>query len=101
TEALRQAPGIASLGLGRTRIGIETGEVILGEVGRGAKRDYTAHGNAINIASRLESANKQFGSAIAIGPGTVAALGHHATVRRLGSVSLRGIEDAIDVYTPA
>ena len=101
TEALRKAPDIASLGLGRTRIGIETGEVIVGEVGRGAKRDYTAHGNAINVASRLEGANKQFGSAIAIGPGTVAALGGDAAVRRLGSVSLRGIEDAVDVYTPA
>jgi adenylate cyclase len=101
TEALRKAPDIAPLGLGRTRIGIETGEVIVGEVGRGAKRDYTAHGNAINVASRLEGANKQFGSAIAIGPGTVAALGRQTTVRRLGSIALRGIEDAVDVYTPA
>ena len=101
TEALRKAPDIASLSLGRTRIGLETGEVIVGEVGRGAKRDYTAHGNAINIASRLEGANKQLGSAIAIGPGTAAALGDMRLLRHIGSVTLRGIEDAVDVYTPA
>jgi adenylate cyclase len=101
TEALRKTPGIAPLGLGRTRIGIETGEVILGEVGRGAKRDYTAHGNAINLASRLEATNKQFESAIAIGPGTAAALGETIPLRRLGRVTLKGIEDEVDVYTPA
>jgi adenylate cyclase len=98
---LRKAPDITSLGLGRTRIGLETGEVIVGEVGRGAKRDYTAHGHAINIASRLEGANKQLGSAIAIGPGTAAALGDMSLLRHIGSVTLRGIEDAVDVYTPA
>jgi adenylate cyclase len=101
TEALRKVPDIVPLGLGRTRIGLETGEVIVGEVGRGARRDYTAHGNAINVASRLEGANKQLGSAIAIGPGTAAALGDMSLLRRLGSVTLRGIEDAVDVYTPA
>jgi adenylate cyclase len=101
TEGLRQTPAIAPLGLGRTRIGIETGEVILGEVGRGAKRDYTAHGNAINLASRLEGANKTFGSAIAIGPGTAAALGAEVPLRRLGNVTIRGIEDEVAVFTPA
>ena len=42
--------------LGRTRIGIETGRLIVGDVGRGAKIDYTAYGDAINTAARLEAA---------------------------------------------
>ena len=74
TETLRRAPGVAPLELGRTRIGIETGRAVLGDVGRGAKRDYTAYGRPLNLASRLQSANKSFGSSIALGPGTVAAL---------------------------
>ncbi len=73
TEELRREPRAMQLGLGRTRIGIETGRAILGDVGGGRKLDYTAHGAAINAAAKLEAANKQFGSSIAVGPGTVAA----------------------------
>jgi adenylate cyclase len=38
--------------LGRTRIGIETGPVVLGDVGSGAKIDYTAHGDALEMPDR-------------------------------------------------
>ena len=86
--------------LGRTRIGIETGPAILGEVGRGAKRDYTAYGRPLNLASRLQTANKTFGSSIALGPGTVAALAGRIKLTRLGALTLRGIGDEVEVYTP-
>jgi adenylate cyclase len=71
TEALRREAGAAANGLGRTRIGIETGTVVVGDFGGGGKLDYTAHGPAINTAAKLEVANKRFGSSIAVGPGTV------------------------------
>ncbi|MBL8906947.1 MAG: adenylate/guanylate cyclase domain-containing protein [Rhizobiales bacterium] len=100
TEAFRRAPGVAGLGLGRTRIGIETGPAILGEVGRGARRDYTAYGRPLNLASRLQTANKTFGSSIALGPGTVAALDGSVPLKRLGALNLRGIGDEVEVYTP-
>jgi adenylate cyclase len=100
TETFRRSPGIAALELGRTRIGIETGPAILGEVGRGAKRDYTAYGRPLNLASRLQIANKTFGSSIALGPGTVEALAGRVKLRRLGALSLRGIGDEVEVYTP-
>ena len=100
TETFRRSPGIADLGLGRTRIGIETGAAVLGEVGRGARRDYTAYGRPLNLASRLQTANKTFGSSIALGPGTVAALEGHVPLKRLGAISLRGIGDEVEVYTP-
>lgn len=67
TEALR-----AELGIGRTRIGIETGAAILGDVGSGARIDYTAHGPCVNLAARLEQAGKTLGPAVIVGPGTVA-----------------------------
>lgn len=100
TETFRRSPGIAELGLGRTRIGVETGPAILGEVGRGARRDYTAYGRPLNLASRLQTANKTFGSSIALGPGTVAALAGRVPLKRLGALTLRGIGDEVEVYTP-
>jgi len=100
TEELRKDPQVAPMGLGRTRIGIETGPAILGEVGRGAKRDYTAYGHAVNLASRLEQVNKQLGSSIALGPGTVAALKGKIEVRRLGRVAIRGVDGEVEVFEP-
>ncbi len=68
TEGLRR-----ELGLGRTRIGIETGEAILGDVGSGARIDYTAHGACVNLAARLQEAGKSLGPAVIIGPAAAAA----------------------------
>lgn len=75
TDALRAGSLGMRLQLGRTRIGIETGRAILGDVGGGRKLDYTAHGPAINAAAKLEAANKQYGTSILIGPGAAAKLG--------------------------
>ena len=101
TETLRSEPAFAEAGLGRTRIGIETGPAILGDVGRGAKRDYTAYGRVVNLASRLEQANKDLGTAILLGPGVAAALDGSVALASLGRVSIKGIADDIEVWTVA
>ena len=62
TEEVRRSPLGQRLQLGRTRVGIETGPAIVGDVGGSRKLDYTAHGNAMNAAARLEAANKDLGS---------------------------------------
>src|SRR6185295_17764004 len=95
TEEVRHSPLGQRLGLGRTRVGIETGPAIVGDVGGSRKLDYTAHGNAINAAARLEAVNKELGSAICIGPGTAACL-EPRTVRRIGTITPRGQSAAID-----
>ena len=88
------------LRLGRTRIGIETGPAIVGDVGGSRKLDYTAHGNAMNGAARLEAVNKELGSSICIGPGTAARL-DPAMLRQIGTLTLRGHSQPINVFTPA
>jgi adenylate cyclase len=70
TEAFRRTPAAQRLGFGRTRIGVETGDTIVGDVGIRTKLDYTAYGDAINAAARLETANKELGTSICIGPAT-------------------------------
>lgn len=100
TEELRRDPRGAAAQLGRTRIGIETGLAVLGDVGRGAKRDYTAYGHAVNLASRLEGANKRLGSSILLGPGTVAALAGRIPLRCLGKIAISGIDEEIEVFEP-
>jgi adenylate cyclase len=99
SEEVRKSPLGQRLRLGRTRVGIETGPAIVGDVGGGRKLDYTAHGNATNAAARLETANKDFGSSICIGPGTAARL-DPTTIRQLGTLTPRGQSGEIKVYTP-
>lgn len=68
TEALRHEPDMQAAGFGGTRIGLEAGQAILGDIGRGGRVDYTAHGTAVNLAARLQEANKMLGTRILIGP---------------------------------
>lgn len=92
--------GIAhELGLGRTRIGIEAGQAIVGDVGVRAKLDYTAHGYPVNAAARLEAANKLFGSQICVGPGA-ARLTEPGRLLPLGRVHLRGLAGEAEVFSP-
>ncbi len=99
TEDIRRSPLGRRLKLGGTRVGIETGPAIVGDVGGTRKLDYTAHGNAINAAARLEAANKDLGSAICIGPGTAKRL-DPTSVRQIGTLTPRGQSREIPVYTP-
>jgi adenylate cyclase len=97
-EAVRAAPLGRRLRAGRTRIGIETGRAVVGDVGGAGRLDYTAHGNVMNTAARLEAANKDLGTAVLIGPEAAARLGP-ASLRALGPQALRGRTDALEVYT--
>ncbi len=98
TEGYRAQGLAATIRLGRTRQGIETGFAIVGDVGVGAKLDYTAHGDAVNTAARLEALNKELGSSICIGPVTAQRCGS-ALLRPLARVELRGLGE-VDVFTP-
>ena len=98
-EQYRGSPAPSAIGFGRTRIGIETGQAIVGDVGLHSKLDYTAHGDAVNAAARFEAANKELGSAICVGP-AAAARCDPGTLRPLGTISVRGRDETAAVFEP-
>ncbi len=82
----------------RTRIGINTGEVIAGNVGSGSRYNYTVHGDTVNTAARLEQLNKEFGTYTLISESTVAMLQGRYPLRFKGNVAIRGKRDTVGVY---
>ena len=99
SERFRHRASAAAMGLGRTRIGIETGPAIVGDVGIQSKLDYTAHGDAVNMAARLQACNKELGSAICVGPGAAARC-NASVLRPLGRLAVRGRKEPIAVFEP-
>jgi adenylate cyclase len=99
SEQYRARESARQIGFGRTRIGIETGEAVVGDIGIRSKLDYTAHGDAINSAARLEALNKELTSSICVGPVAASRCAPEA-LRPLGTVALRGIGEPIAVFEP-
>jgi len=84
---------------GLTRIGVHTGEVIVGNFGGRTLFDYRALGDPINTAARLESANKQFGTLICVSAETLRACPQWPA-RQIGQVLLKGKKQPIAVFAP-
>src|SRR5262245_18309715 len=99
SEGFRRRNPAAAIELGRTRIGIETGPAVVGDVGIRSKLDYTAHGDAVNMAARLEACNEELGSAICVGP-EAAARCDAGLLRPLGQLEVRGRAEPISVFEP-
>lgn len=89
----------ATAQLGRTRIGVNSGSAVVGNFGGEALFDYTAYGDAVNIAARLESANRYLGTRILISAATVEQLDTFRG-RPVGRLRFSGKQQAIMVYEP-
>jgi len=81
------------------RIGLNTGELIVGNVGSSRKKNYTVMGDTVNLASRLEGANKAFGTGILIGDETARRVKDVLAIRPLARLRVKGKKEAIEVHT--
>jgi adenylate cyclase len=82
-----------------TRIGINSGDMIVGNMGTPNKMDYTVMGNAVNLAARLEGINKQYNTrGILISEHTRNQIGDKFLVRRLDRVRVVGVNTPLRLY---
>lgn len=96
----------AHLGLGVTRIGVHSGIATVGNFGGRARFDYTAMGDTVNTAARLESSNKRYGTRIGVSQATAEMAGAMAgsgerlpLLQTIGQVNLKGKSKPVTVYT--
>jgi len=81
----------------RVRMGLNSGSLTAGNMGSERKFQYTVMGDVVNVAQRLEPANKDFGTRILIGPETRALVGDRFVMRVVARLRVLGREQAIEV----
>jgi adenylate cyclase len=82
------------------RIGLNTGEALVGNIGSRRRFNYTVMGDVVNLASRLEGANKFFGTDILVSEATVALTGSTFAWREIDAIGVKGRSSAVHVYEP-
>jgi adenylate cyclase len=82
----------------RVRIGVNTGPLVAGNVGGGGRQSYTVHGDAVNLAARLEALCKEHGTSLLLSAATAKAL-PGARLVAVGTIAVRGLAEPVTVYS--
>lgn len=98
-DVLRADTAHAWMREARTRIGIATGVALVGNVGTPARMNYTAMGDVVNLAARLEGQNKAYDTEILVSEATYAAARARVVGRAIDVVAVKGKREGIRVYS--
>jgi adenylate cyclase len=103
-ESLRQfneeviKEGVPAFGMG---MGINTAEVVVGNMGSDQRFDYTCLGDGVNLAARLEGQSKTYGVLIVLGPETARQVRNSIDVFELDCIAVKGKKIGVNIYTVA
>ena len=98
-ESFREHRHMKGIALGVTRVGVHAGPAIVGNFGGSRFFDYTAYGDTVNVAARLEAANKQLGTRICVSA-ILAARVEEFLGRPVGDLVLRGRTETLRGFDP-